>query len=65
MSNLAEELPKEQRRVRELLEIYNAIPSGQFGALMIRQALSRAEQAAASGDAVEMLRSYEELKGCQ
>jgi hypothetical protein len=30
---------------------------------MMRQALSRAEKAAASGDVIEMLRSYEELKG--
>ena len=65
MSNLAEELPKEQQRVRELLEVYNTIPTGAFGAMMIRQALDRAEQAASSGDVVAMLRSYEELKGCQ
>ena len=65
MSSLAEELPKEQQRVRELLEVYNTIPTGAFGAMMLRQALGRAEQAAPSGDVVAMLRSYEELKGCQ
>jgi hypothetical protein len=65
MSNLAEELPKEQQRVRELLTVYEGIPTGGFGAMMLRQALTRAEQAAASGDVVAMLRSYEALKGCK
>lgn len=62
MSNLAEALPKEQQRVRELLPLYDAIPTGVFAATMMRQALSRAEQAAASGDVIAMLRSHEELK---
>ena len=65
MESLAQEFPKEQQRVRELLEVYNTIPTGAFGAMMLRQALTRAEQAAASGDVIAMLRSYEELKGCQ
>lgn len=64
MTSLAEQLPKEQQRVRELLPHYDAIPTGVFGATMLRQALTRAEQAAASGDVIAMLRSYEELKGC-
>ena len=65
MASLAQDFPKEQQRVRELLEVYNPIPTGAFGATMLRQALTRAEQAAASGDVIAMLRSYEELKGCQ
>lgn len=65
MTNLAEALPAEQKRVRELVAIYDTIPTGGFGAAMLRQALTRAEQAAASGDVVAMLRSYEELKDCQ
>ena len=64
MTSLAEQLPKEQQRVRELLPHYDAIPTGAFGGMMLRQALTRAEQAAASGDVIAMLRSYEELKGC-
>lgn len=64
--SLGEAFPQEQARVRELLEQYIAIgPNGAFGAAMIRQALTRAEQAAINGDVVAMLRSYEELKGCQ
>jgi len=63
MSSLAEEFPKEQERVRGVLEIYKSIgPAGTFGAMMIEQTLSRAERAAMSGDVIAMLRSYEELK---
>ncbi len=66
MSSLGEQFPTEQKRVRELLGQYKAIgPAGTFGAIMIEQALQRADQAAVSGDVIAMLRSYEELKGCQ
>lgn len=61
--NLAEALPKEQQRVRDLLPLYDAIPTGVFAATMMRMALTKAEHAAASGDVVAMLRSYDELKG--
>ena len=63
MSSLAVELPKEQQRVRELLPLYDQIPTGVFAATLMRQALTRAEQAASSGDVIAMLRSYEELRG--
>lgn len=63
--SLAEAFPAEQERVRDLLSVYETIPTGGFGAMMIRDVLKRAEQAAASGDVVAMLRSYEELKGCK
>jgi len=65
MSSVGEEFPKEQARVRELLNEYKSIPTGAFGAMMIEQALSRAEKAAISGDIVAILKSYKELKECQ
>jgi len=65
MSSVGDEFPKEQARVRELLGIYKSIPTGGFGALMLEQVLKRADEAAISGDPVAILRSYEELKGCQ
>jgi len=65
MSTVAEELPNEQQRVRELLEVYIRIPTGAFGAAMLREALGRAERAAASGDVAAMVRSIAELRGCQ
>lgn len=63
--NIAEALPVEQARVRELVAVYDAIPTGFFGGTMLRRALANAERAAASGDVVAMLRSYKELKDCQ
>jgi len=65
MKTVGEEFPKEQARVRELLEAYKSIPTGQFGAIMIEQVLQRAEKAAISGDIIAILKSYEELKGCE
>lgn len=62
--SLGELFPVEQARARQLLVTYREIgPPGAFGALMIEQALARADQAAAAGDVVEMVRSYQELKG--
>jgi hypothetical protein len=63
MKTLDEALPEEQRRVRALLPMYDALPNGRFAATMMRNSLARAEQAAASGDVVAMLASYEDLKG--
>jgi hypothetical protein len=64
--SLAEAILDEQARCRELLTEYKAIgPAGQFGYLMISQALQRTEAAVMAGDTVAMLRCYEELKGCE
>lgn len=61
--SLAEALPKEQARVREVLQEYLAIgPAGSFGAAMIEASLQRADEAAASGDAVAMIAAYQDLK---
>ncbi len=63
MSSLAECLPKEQARVREVLGMYKDIgPAGAFGAAMIEQSLKNADEAAMSGDIVRMLTAYEDLK---
>lgn len=59
---LAEALPQEQARVRELLGVYSV---GIFGAAMLESELRLADQAAMSGDVVAMLRAYERLRGCQ
>ena len=66
MSTLGVALPQEQARVRELITVYRALPDGvgMIGALLMEQALQRADQAVMSGDVIEMLRSHEELKGC-
>lgn len=65
MNSVGEDFPNEQARVRELLGQYKEIgPVGTFGAMMIEQVLQRADAAAISGDVIQILRSYEELKGC-
>lgn len=63
MESLAEALPKEQARVREVLGYYKEIgPAGMFGSTMIEQSLKKADEASASGDVIAMMRAYEDLK---
>ncbi len=53
----------EQARVRTVLGHYREIGrAGAFGAMMIEQALQRADQAVVSGDVVAMIRSFKELQ---
>lgn len=66
MSTLADDYPKEQERVRDLLHEYvNLGPSGRFGAVMISAKLREADQAAISGDLPRMIRAYQALKECE
>lgn len=61
---LAETLPREMARVREVLGHYREIgPAGMFGAAMIEQDLRAADRAVMSGDVVAMLRSLKTLQG--
>jgi hypothetical protein len=61
--SLAEALPREQARVREILGHYKEIgPAGMFGAAFIEADLREADQAVMSGDVVRMIRAYEKLK---
>jgi hypothetical protein len=64
--SLAEALPKEMARVREVVGLYKALgPVGAFGAAFIEQDLREADNAAMSGDVVRMLRAYQKLKGIE
>lgn len=56
-------LPREMARVRDLLPLYDAIPTGIFVATMMRADLDKAAHALAEGNIVEMIRVYESLKG--
>lgn len=60
-------LAREQRRVRELRDVYLQLPDGVgvFGAQVLAEALTAAEQAMASGDVLEILRAYERLRDCE
>jgi len=63
VSSLGEEYPKEQARCRELLVAYREIgPIGAFGAAVIDATLKEADEAAAAGDVVRMLRAFEDMK---
>jgi len=62
--SLADSLPKQQQRVRALMDEYRSIgPAGTFALAMMEQALRRAETASAAGDIAEMIRAHEELRG--
>lgn len=61
---LADALPKEMARVREVLGHYREIgPAGMFGAAMIETDLRAADRAVMSGDVAAMLRSLKTLQG--
>jgi len=62
MLNLIEGIQAELERNRELLKDYLEIPTGAFGATMIKLGIEAAEKAIAQGDTVQMLRCYNELK---
>ncbi len=66
IESIGTELPKEIARVREILGYYKEIGSaGAFGAAMIEQDLSEADNAIISGDVVAMLRVYKKLQETQ
>jgi len=65
MPNLMEGLQKEMNRCRELVKLYEEIPTGGFGATMIKQDISNAEKAIAGGDIVEMLKIFKVLQECE
>lgn len=65
MTTLADKYPKEQARLRELLEAYKEIPAGAFGYASIKRVLERADIASATHDTVEMLRCLQEMEECQ
>jgi len=63
VTSLPEGLAKEQKRVRGVLKQYIEIGSpGTIGASLIEIKLQQVDEAIASGDPIEMLRAYEDLK---
>jgi molybdopterin converting factor small subunit len=62
--SLADALLSEQKRVRELIPIYQPIgPAGGFAIAMMNRALEDAERAVMDGDVVQMIASLEDLRG--
>ena len=65
-TTLADQLPVEMARCRELSQEYAAIgQSGLFGKAVVDSALAEAEKAASSHDTVGMLAAYQKLKDCE
>ena len=63
MNTLADELPRQQQRVRELIEVYAKVgPAGMFAIAMMKASLAQAEKASASGDIVAMIRACKDLQ---
>lgn len=65
MSNLISGLHKQLERNRELLKLYEEIPTGAFGAAMIKKDIEAGEKALADGDVVAMLRAFKALEESQ
>ena len=66
MSTVGSEFPKEVARVHELRDAYKTIgPAGAFALSTIDQALARATEAQSSGDVVEIIRSFQELRSLE
>jgi len=62
--NLIEGLHKEIERVREIIIIYDALPSnaGAFSSGMMKYSIENAEKLMAIGDTVGMMKAYNDLK---
>jgi hypothetical protein len=62
--NLPEGIVEEIRRCERLLETYRELPNnaGAFTMMFIKQAIECGQDALASGNAIECLKSYEELR---
>lgn len=72
MTSLAEALPIEQARCRQLITTYRDLQAEMgprvnvsFACASIEAALATADQAVMSGDVVAMIRAYETLRQCR
>lgn len=60
---LGDALPNEISRVNDLIVEYKSVgPPGYFAASMMKASVDNAVRALASGDVIEMIRAYEDLK---
>jgi hypothetical protein len=63
---LGDAYPKEQARLRKLLEVYKEIGQpGAFAHAVISDVARRADKAAIEGDLAEMIRMFKEMQGCE
>jgi len=60
--NLMEGICEQIDRVKNIVKEYEAIPSGNFAASLMKQDIKIAEKARNFGDTIQMLKSYQKLK---
>ena len=60
--NFVDGFKQELERARELLIAYESIPTGIFGAVVVKDAIDKAETSMLTGDVVEMIQAYNALK---
>ena len=67
MTSVGEDFPRQQERVRHLIDDYRALPNGAgvIGAIMLDDVLRRAAEAQSSGDVVQVVKMYYELANCE
>ena len=63
--NLIDGLNIELERAKELLELYESIPAGVWGATIIRQTIDHAELSMQTGNTVEMVKAYQRLQNLE
>lgn len=63
--NLIDGLNTELKRAKELLELYESIPTGAFGAAMIKQTIDHAELSIQTCNTVEMVKAYQRLQNLE
>ncbi len=60
---LADALPKEIERVRDVIKVYRSIPTGTIAAIWMERDLEEANTAITSGDTASMVRMLNKLRG--
>ncbi|MCJ7694311.1 MAG: hypothetical protein MUO40_02695 [Anaerolineaceae bacterium] len=60
--DLIDGLNIELNRAKELLTLYESIPTGGFGAMIIKQTIEHAELSMQTSNAVEMVKAYAALE---
>lgn len=60
--NLMGGLLREINRAREVKKLYDKIPQGRFGSIVIQQSIEQAEKAIKDGDVIAMLKAFNDLK---
>lgn len=65
--NLMDGLIQEMNRVRELITQYDRLPNGVgvFGSTTMKQFIKEAEESMVTGNIVQMVLAYDNLKSCE